>query len=54
MKDDQSELDSNQEQQNLMALLRILAIGQRQIERGDAQIADNVFKNLKQKIETES
>ena len=44
--------DSYQQQQELLALLKILATGQQQIEQGDTETADDFFSKLKQQIES--
>ncbi len=42
--------ESYQQQQELMALLKILAVGQQQIEQGDTESAEDFFTQLKQQI----
>ncbi|WP_257292301.1 type II toxin-antitoxin system Phd/YefM family antitoxin [Endozoicomonas sp. ONNA1] len=44
--------DSYQQQQELLALLKILATGQQQIEQGDSEPAEAFFNRLKQQIES--
>ncbi|MGI9279986.1 MAG: type II toxin-antitoxin system Phd/YefM family antitoxin [Endozoicomonas sp.] len=44
--------DSYQQQQELLALLKILATGQQQVEQGDTSSADDFFNKLKQQIES--
>lgn len=44
--------DSYQQQQELLALLKILATGQQQVEQGDTEPAEAFFNLLKQKIES--
>jgi prevent-host-death family protein len=46
------DIESYEQTQETMALLKILAIGTRQIEEGKVQPADDVIKRLRERRET--
>jgi len=46
------DIESYEQAQEAMALLKILALGSRQIEAGKAQPATAVIKNLRERRET--
>ena len=43
------DIQSYEQQQETMALLKILALGNRQIEEGKVQVAAEVFKSIRQR-----
>ncbi len=45
------DIESYEQTQQTMALLKILALGMRQVEKGDALPAENVIKRLRQRRE---
>ena len=46
------DIQSYEQQQETMALLKILALGNRQVEEGKIQIASEAFKSIRQRRKT--